>query len=78
VLVIREGVWTAALGLSLGLTVAAALGRWMASLLWGVSAYDALAYVATAGVVLGGCLMACYAPARRAASLDPVETLRAE
>ena len=57
---------------------AIALGRWMSSLLFGVGPFDVVAYVAALGVSILTAMLASYVPARRAASIDPVETLRAE
>ena len=39
---------------------------------------DPAAYVAAIGVILAAAALASYVPARRAANIDPIETLRAE
>lgn len=44
----------------------------------GVRPLDAPTYLAMFGALLGPAALAAYVPARRAARLDPVETLRAE
>jgi ABC-type lipoprotein release transport system permease subunit len=48
------------------------------SLLFGVSSLDPVAYVAALCVMIAAATLATYLPARRAASIDPIETLRAE
>jgi putative ABC transport system permease protein len=50
----------------------------MSSLLFGISPIDPLAYVAALGVIISAAALASYLPARRAATIDPIETLRAE
>ena len=65
-------------GIVVGLSVAAALGRSMSSLLFGIEALDPAAYLAAIGVVLTAAALASYLPARRAAMVDPMATLRAE
>jgi ABC-type lipoprotein release transport system permease subunit len=50
----------------------------MTSLLFGVGALDPLTYVGAVVVILAAAALASYMPARRAAQIDPVETLRAE
>jgi ABC-type lipoprotein release transport system permease subunit len=50
----------------------------MSSLLFGVAPLDPAAYLAAIGVTLTAAALASYLPARRAATIDPMETLRAE
>jgi putative ABC transport system permease protein len=54
------------------------LGRLMSSLLFGIEPFDAAAYGVAIGVIVVAAVLASYLPARRAAAIDPVETLRAE
>jgi putative ABC transport system permease protein len=68
----------AAAGAVLGTAGALALTRLMKSLLFGVSSADGLTFSLTAVVVILVALVACYLPARRAASVDPMEALRFE
>ena len=77
-LVVRQGLLLSLAGGVIGLLGAVALGRTLASLLYGVSPVDAPAYAAAAGVVLSSSLAACLIPARRAAVLDPSDGLRAQ
>ncbi len=77
-MVLRRGIALIGMGSLLGLVAALLLCRAMASLLYGVSPSDPATYgFAFVLVALTG-LLACYMPARRAASVDPVAALRGE
>lgn len=65
-------------GTVLGLVAAMAVERLMSSLLFGVSPADLPTYVAAFVVTTAAAAVASYLPARRAATIDPIETLRAE
>ena len=65
-------------GLLAGLASAAAMGRRLASLLYGVSPYDPLTFSGVALLVLGGAVAATLVPALRAARVDPVIALRGD
>jgi ABC-type antimicrobial peptide transport system permease subunit len=73
-----HGLALSALGAGLGLVAALALGRLMSSLLFRVGPMDPAAYVAAVVVTIAAAALASYVPARRAAKIDPIETLRAE
>ena len=75
---VRHGLVLAAIGIAVGVGVAAGVTRVMASLLFHVSPLDGLTYVAVSLVLATAAVLASYLPARRAAGLDPVEALRAE
>ena len=77
-IVVRQGMGAAAAGLTLGLLGAAALGKVLTSLLYGVKPTDVVTFVGVAGVLLAVVLAACLAPARRAVRVDPLEALRSE
>jgi predicted permease len=77
-LVVREGAILAGIGLGLGLVGAYFVGRAMQSMLFGVKALDVSAFGAVGVVLLGAALLACYLPARRAASVEPMRVLRTE
>jgi predicted permease len=77
-LVIGEGMKLALIGASLGLGGALALTRLMKTLLFGVSATDPLTFIVIAAVLIIVALLACWIPARRAASMDPLASLRVE
>jgi predicted permease len=67
-----------AIGTAIGLAASAGLMRLMKSLLFGITPLDPFTYASVPVVLLIAALAASYLPARRAAAIDPVETLRAE
>ena len=77
-LIVREGLTLAAIGLGVGLVGAYFIGRAMQSGLYGVSALDFRAFLAVGVVLLVTALLACYLPALRAASTEPMKVLRTE
>jgi len=77
-LIIRDGVLLAIIGLGLGLVGTYFVGRAMQSLLFGVQALDFVAFVSVAAVLLAAAILACFLPARRAASVSPMQVLRTE
>jgi putative ABC transport system permease protein len=76
--VLLQGTALAAAGLAAGVAVSLACGRLVQGMLFGVSAADPGAHAAVAALLAGVVLAACDAPARRAARVPPVESLRAE
>lgn len=77
-LVAGHGLRLAISGVAIGLALAFAATRTLASLLFGVTATDLVTFAATAGVLLGVALLASVVPAIRAARTDPIEALRSE
>ncbi len=77
-LIVREGILLASIGLAAGLVGAYFIGRAMRSMLFGVGAMDLSAFSAVAVVLLAAALLACFLPARRAASTEPMQVLRTE
>jgi len=77
-LIIRDGVILASIGLGLGLIGAYFVGRAMQSILFGVKPLDFAAFFAVAVVLLSAAILACFLPARRAASVSPMRVLRTE
>jgi putative ABC transport system permease protein len=77
-LVIRMGLRLVGIGVGLGLIASLALGKVIATQLWGVSAYDpwTLTFVPVLLIITG--LLACWIPAQRAANVDPLVALRYE
>ena len=77
-LIVRQGAALVALGVVVGLLAAGASTRVLESLLFGVTASDALTFAAAAVVLLAAALLACYLPARGATRINPMDALRAE
>ena len=77
-LVFGEGARLVALGLGGGVVGALLLTRFIASMLFGVSAYDPLTFVAIATLLALVALFACLVPLRRATRINPLDALRAE
>jgi putative ABC transport system permease protein len=77
-LVLAEGAKLALVGVVTGAGFAFLLTRLIASLLYNVSARDPLTFGAVTALLLGVAVTACYVPARRASSVDPMESLRTD
>jgi putative ABC transport system permease protein len=77
-MILRDGLWLAAGGVSIGLVLGLWLVRWIASLLFQVDPYDAVTFAGSATILACAALLACYLPARRATAADPATALRAE
>ena len=77
-LILKEAGWLAGAGIAIGLGCAVAAATLIRNLLFGVSSWD-IPTLAAVAVVLGlSALLASFIPARRAASVNPVNALRAE
>jgi hypothetical protein len=75
---VEQGGLVAIAGVIVGLGLAYAGSRLIASLLYGISARDPAVFAATTVLLLTVALLACWLPARRGARLSPLEALRAE
>jgi putative ABC transport system permease protein len=75
---VRHGLALAGVGVAIGLGAAAGLTRLMSALLYGITPLDPVTYAAVPVLVVVATVLASYLPARRAASVDPVEALRSE
>jgi putative ABC transport system permease protein len=77
-LVIGHGLRLAGFGIAIGLVATLVLTKFMASLLFGIRAYDPLTFIVAPVLLAGVAIMACYIPARRAMRVDPMVALRYE
>jgi len=77
-LILWEGAVMAGVGLVLGFAGSYVVGRAMHSTLYDVGEFDLPAFCAVGAVLLISALVACYFPARRAASIEPMKALRIE
>ena len=75
-MVLREGLSLSIIGLAVGLVGAAALGRLLSGLIFGVTPTDPLTFVGVSLLLFVVAAAACYFPARRAARIDPVGALK--
>jgi putative ABC transport system permease protein len=75
-LIMKDGMKTALLGTTLGFAGAYVVGRTMQGMWFGVGVFDAGRFAAVAATLIGAALLACYVPARRAATVDPLVALR--
>jgi putative ABC transport system permease protein len=75
---LRRGVVLTGVGLLIGLVGSVAQARLLASLIWGVSALDLGTFAGVSAALVCVALLASYVPARRAARVDPLISLRCE
>jgi ABC-type antimicrobial peptide transport system permease subunit len=75
---VRQGGLVALIGVIAGAMAAAAMTRYIQTLLFGVERVDAIAFAGMSLVMLAVAMLASYIPARRASRVDPVVALRSE
>jgi predicted permease len=75
-LVLTQGLRTAGLGMVLGLAGSFALGRYLQTLLFGVTPHDLGVFAGVTILLFAVAMLACYVPARRATRVDPMVALR--
>jgi predicted permease len=76
--VLRDSVRIAAIGIAAGIPLSLVAGHFMGSMLYQLEPYDAASLGAAVGGILAVSLAAAFIPARRAASINPVQALRTE
>ncbi|HET7609179.1 MAG TPA: ABC transporter permease, partial [Gammaproteobacteria bacterium] len=76
--VVGQGLTLTIVGVAIGVGIAASSTRAIASLLYGIEPFDLVTYAGVVALLLAVAFVACYAPAFRAARIDPAITLRAE
>jgi predicted permease len=77
-LVIRQGMIVTGAGVAIGLAGAYGLSRVMDSMVYGISSADLATFVAGPLILIAVAALACFAPAWRASSVDPLSVLREE
>ena len=77
-LMLRQGLAVIGLGIAAGLFVALFATRALSSMLYGIEPNDPATLAAVVALLTGVAALACYVPARRATTVDPVSSLRAE
>lgn len=77
-LVLRQGMVMVGIGVVAGLALAVPTSAALRSQLFGVAPGDPLTLAVTAALLMAVALIACYVPARRGSSVDPVQTLSAQ
>ncbi len=76
--ILKRGLLHSLAGIGVGLGAALALTRYMASLIYGVSAFDPFTFTIVACLLIVVAAVASYVPAIRAAGIDPIDALRFE
>jgi len=77
-LILKEASVLSAIGLAIGFAGSALVGRAMSTTLYGVSTMDLSVIISVAVILFFTAVLASYLPARRAASIDPMQALRTD
>jgi ABC-type antimicrobial peptide transport system permease subunit len=77
-MIMREGSITLISGVTIGLLLAIATAKIVSGFLYGVRAFDPIAFTIAPLVLITAALIATWLPARRATRVDPVQALRSE
>ena len=76
--VVGQGLGLTAVGIAVGVLAAVGATQAIASLLFGIAPFDLVTYAGVVALLVAVAFVACYAPAIRAARIDPAITLRAD
>lgn len=77
-IILRQGLTPALAGTAVGAAAALVLSRAIKELLYGISPFDPSSFLTAAAILILVAVVACYIPARRAMSVDPITALRHE
>ncbi|HUK31952.1 MAG TPA: ABC transporter permease [Candidatus Acidoferrum sp.] len=77
-LILSNGMAMVVAGIAIGLGASVFFTRSVRTLLYGIGSFDAVSFLAAAGVLMLVALLACWIPARRAMGVDPIIALRYE
>jgi putative ABC transport system permease protein len=77
-MILKEELIFGGVGLGVGLIVAVGFARFLKTELYGVTTHDPATFFVSGAVLLAVAVVACYIPARRAMSVDPMTSLRCE
>jgi predicted permease len=77
-MIVGQGLRLVVIGLVIGISAAFGLTRFLSVVLYGVSATDAVTFIAIPILLATVALLACYIPAQRAAQVEPIKALRHE
>jgi putative ABC transport system permease protein len=77
-MILRQGVLQAAIGITVGLVIAAGVARLLAVILFDVDPGDPAVYAIVVAILTTTALLACIVPARRATRIQPLEALRTD
>jgi ABC-type antimicrobial peptide transport system permease subunit len=73
-----QGIVVSSVACGAGLGASLLVTRWLSSMLYGVSPWDPITFIAAVALVLGGAVVASLVPSTRAASVEPMDALRTE
>jgi len=77
-MVLRESLWMVAAGMAVGIPAALGLTKYVQATLYGIKPNDPVSFVAATVLMIVVAGMAAWIPARRAARVDPMRSLRCE